>query len=61
MGRVLEGIDLFHLEFEIGVDELVAEDAALFEEGAVLVEILQRLAKAAADLRTFLSSSGGKA
>ena len=35
MRRVLEGIHFFHLELDIAVDEVVAEHAALLEEGAV--------------------------
>jgi hypothetical protein len=35
MRRALEGIDLFHLELDVAVDEVVAENAALLEEGAV--------------------------
>src|SRR5258708_1493848 len=40
----LEALDFRHLQFDIAIDEVVVEHAAVLEEGAVLVEIFQRLA-----------------
>src|ERR1043166_2639883 len=51
---VLEGIDLAHLELEIGVDEVVAEHVALLQEGAVAVEAFERLPERAAHRRHLL-------
>src|SRR3546814_4778226 len=39
------------LQLDVGVDLVVGEHAALGEEGAVLIEVLQRLAQRAADRR----------
>src|SRR6188474_1456012 len=44
----LEALDLGHLELEIGVDHVVREDAALFQEVSVLVEVVEGLAQAPA-------------
>src|SRR4030088_2928206 len=44
----LEALDFGHLQLDKTVDEVVVEHAAVLEEAAVLVEILQRLAKRAA-------------
>src|SRR5207249_6579470 len=41
----LEAFDFGHLQLDIAVDEVVVENAAILQEGAVLVEVLQRLAK----------------
>src|SRR5207302_9477679 len=48
MRSALEADYLLHLEFDIAVDEVVVEHAAGFEELAVLVEIVERLAQRAA-------------
>src|SRR5205085_10330551 len=58
MRSVLEANHLLHLEFDIAVDEVVVEYAAGFEELAVLVEIVERLAQRPAhrlDLLEFLT------
>ena len=51
---------LFHLQLDVAVDEVVIEHAAGLQEGAVLVEVGQRLAQRAADLGIFFSSRGGR-
>src|SRR5580704_11041068 len=43
MRRVLEADDLAHLQVDIAVDEIVIEHAADLEEGAILVELFERL------------------
>src|SRR6201999_1943422 len=43
--------DFGHLQLDIGVDEIVVEHAAVLEERAVLVEVLDRLAERVADGR----------
>src|SRR3546814_4244279 len=48
---MLEGVHLLHRQLDVGVDLVVGEHAALGEEGAVLIEVLQRLAQRAADRR----------
>src|ERR671922_1294869 len=48
MRRVLEADDLGHLQIDVAVDEVIVENAARFEEGAVLVQISERLAQRAA-------------
>src|SRR5262245_32240958 len=45
VGGHLEAFDLGHLELEVGVDHVVGEDAALLQEVAVLVEVVERLAQ----------------
>src|SRR4051794_30249655 len=50
----LKTLDFGHLQLDVAVDEIVVEHAAVLEEGAVLVEILQRLAQAAAYRRDCL-------
>ena len=47
MRRVLEADDLAHLQVDIAVDEVVVEHAADLEEGAILVELFERLAQRA--------------
>src|SRR6266850_2884590 len=47
----LEAFDFGHLELDEAVDEVVVEHAAGLEEGAVLVEVFQRLAQRATDGR----------
>src|SRR5581483_11979997 len=54
VGRVLEADHLGHLQLDIAVDEIVIEDAAGFQEFAILVEIGERLAQAAAHGRDLL-------
>ena len=54
MRRVLVGVHILHLQFDVAVDEVVAEDVAALQERAVLVQIVQRFAQAAADLRDVL-------
>src|SRR5271166_5299708 len=54
MWRVLELDHLGHLEVDKAVDEVVVEHAASLEEGAVLVELLERLTQAAAYGRDLL-------
>jgi 5-(carboxyamino)imidazole ribonucleotide synthase len=51
----LEAHHLFHLQLDVGVDEVVIHDAALLEEGAVLVEAFQGFLEAAADFVRELS------
>src|SRR5215213_1495358 len=48
MRRVLEANDLLHLEVYVSVDEVIVEHPARLEEGAILVEIAERLAQRAA-------------
>src|ERR1700730_4853772 len=57
MRRVLETDDLLHLELGIGVEEIVVEHAARFQELAVLVEIAERLARRRAHGRDLLELS----
>ena len=45
MRRHLEAFDFGHLQLDETVDEVVVEHAAVLEEAAILVEILQRLAE----------------
>src|SRR5216683_2599447 len=51
MWRHLEALDFGHLQLDIAVDKVVVEDAAVLEEGAILVEVLQRLTERAAHRR----------
>src|SRR6201999_2336283 len=51
---VLEADHFGHLQLDVAVDEVVVEHAAGLEEGAVLVELLERLAQRAADGRDVL-------
>src|SRR5438132_11327812 len=51
MRRHLEALDLGHLQFDVAVDEVVVENAAVLEERAILVEIVQRLAERATHRR----------
>src|SRR6516165_3083419 len=48
MRGVLEANDLAHLQVQVSVDDVVVEHAAGLEEVAVLIEIGESLAKAAA-------------
>src|ERR1700688_3255566 len=48
MRGVLEADDFAHLQLDIGVDEVVVEDAARLEEAAILVELLEGLPERAA-------------
>ncbi len=43
-----EAGDLFHLQLDVGADEVVAEHSALGQEGAILVQIVQCLIEAGA-------------
>src|SRR2546423_11543737 len=45
MRRHLEALNFGHLQLDIAVDEVVVEHTPVLEEGAILVEILQRLAE----------------
>ncbi len=45
MRRVLEADDLLHLQVDVGVDKIVVEHAADFQEGAILVELFEGLAQ----------------
>src|SRR3954452_19772668 len=49
-----EAGDFGHLQLDISVDEVVVEHAAVLEEAAVLVEVFERLAQAAAHRRDLL-------
>src|SRR3984893_6471270 len=60
MRRVLETDDLLHLELGIGVEEIVVEHAARFQELAVLVEIAERLAQRRAHGRDLLELARGQ-
>jgi hypothetical protein len=46
-----EARDFVHLQLDVGVEHVVGEHAALGQEGAVLVQVLQRLVQAVADGR----------
>src|SRR5262249_46468996 len=46
--RVIEADDLLHLEVRVGVEEVIVEHPARFEEGAILLEVAERLAQRAA-------------
>src|ERR1700740_1289722 len=52
--RHFEALDFGHLQLDIAVDEVVVEHAVGLQEGAVLVEVLECLAKRAADGRDLL-------
>ncbi len=58
MRGVLELVDFFHLKFDVGVDEVVAEDVALLKEVAILGEVLESLTQGAADLGNVLQFFG---
>ena len=45
MRRHLEAFDFGHLQFDVAVDEVVVEHAAVLQERAVFVEIFQRFAQ----------------
>src|SRR5215218_9646495 len=50
----LKALHLGHLELDVAIDEVVAEHAAGLEEGAVAVEVDERLTERAADRRDLL-------
>src|SRR5215218_11133199 len=56
----LEARDLGHLQFDVAVDEVVVEDAAGLQEGAVLVQADERLAERAANGRDLLQLARGQ-
>ena len=51
MGRHAEARDFLHLQLDVGVDVGVGEHAALGQERAVLVQVVERLVEAVADGR----------
>ena len=51
VGGHAEARDFLHLQLDVGVDVGVGEDAALGQEGAALVEVVERLVEAVADGR----------
>src|SRR5258708_20919449 len=51
MGGYAEARDLLHLERDVRIDHVVGEDSAPREEGAVLVERLERLVERGARMR----------
>jgi hypothetical protein len=46
MWRVLEGVDFLVAQVDVGVDEVLAEDVALGQEGVIGAQIFERLAQA---------------
>ena len=56
----LEALHLFHLQLEVGVDHVVGEHAALLQEVAVLVELLEASRSEPHTVGIFDSSSGGR-
>ena len=41
----IEVFNFFHLEFYVGVDQVIREHVTGLEEGAIAVELLERLAQ----------------
>ena len=58
--RHLETHHVGHLQFDVGVDEVVVEDAAGLQEVAVLIEAVERLAQQPQTVGISFSSSGGR-
>src|SRR5664279_5371867 len=51
MGRHAETRDFFHLELDIGINPLVAEDTTVGQELTILIKVIEGLVKAGADGR----------
>ena len=53
-----ESRDFFHLQFDVGIDHVVAEHAALGQESAILVQVRQRFIQRRARMRNVLGFLG---